>query len=134
MNLGTTPELKLLIAAAVIGLLHLVWATAAGSGGARDMGWLMGPRDDPRPVSGVAARLGRAYANFLETFPLYLAAVLAVVAAGKTGQETLWGSWLYVLARIIYVPVYAAGLPVVRTLVWAVSLVGIILIMSAFFK
>jgi len=134
MNLGTTPELKLLVAAAVIGLLHLVWGTAAGSGGDRDMTWLLGPRDDPRPVTGVAARLTRAYANFLETFPLYAAAVLAVVAAGKTGPLTLWGSWLYVVSRIIYTPVYAAGWPVVRTIVWALSLVGIVLIISAFFQ
>jgi uncharacterized MAPEG superfamily protein len=134
MNLGTTPELKLLVAAAVIGLLHLVWGTAAGSGGARDMTWLLGPRDDPRPVTGVAARLVRAYANFLETFPLYAAVVLAAVAAGKTGPLTLWGSWIYVLSRIIYTPVYAAGWPVVRTIVWSASMVGIVLIMVAFFK
>ena len=134
MNLGTTPELKLLIAAAIIGLLHLIWGTVAGSGGARDTTWLMGPRDEERPVTGVAGRLVRAYANFLETFPLYAAAVIGCILAGKTGQQTLWGSWLYVGARILYTPLYAAGVPVVRTIVWAVSLIGIILIISAFFQ
>src|SRR3954464_9319087 len=113
MNLGSNMELKLLIAAAIIGLIHLVWATVAGSGGHRDTAWLLGPRDDPRPVSGQAARLSRAYANFLETFPLFAVATIVVVMAGKTGTQATFGAWLYVLGRLAYVPLYAMGLPVV---------------------
>jgi uncharacterized MAPEG superfamily protein len=133
MNLGTTPELKLLVAAVIIGLLHLIWGTAASSGGARDLVWLLGPRDEERPLGGVPARLVRAYANYLETFPLYVAAVLAAVLAGRTGELTLWGSWLYVVSRVIYTPVYAVGWPGVRTFVWGASMFGIVLIISAFF-
>jgi uncharacterized MAPEG superfamily protein len=134
MNLGTTSELKLLLAAIVIGLLNLVWATAAGAGGARDMTWLLGPRDDARPTTGVAARLERAYHNFVDTFPLFAAALIAALMAGKAGTLTLWGSWLYVGARLIYVPLYAAGTPVVRTLAWTVANIGIVLVVAAFFQ
>ena len=134
MNLGTTPELKLLIAAIVIGLLNLVWATVAGSGGTRDTAWLMGPRDDPRPATGVAARLERAFANFAHTFPLYAAALFAALLAGKAGQLTLWGSWLYVAGRLVYVPLYAAGVPVARTLAWTVSMIGVVMVIVAFFQ
>jgi uncharacterized MAPEG superfamily protein len=134
MNLGSSMEVKLLIAAVIIGLIHLVWATVAGSGGHRDTAWLMGPRDDPRPVTGQAARLSRAYANFLETFPLFAVAVIAVVMAGKTSSQTTFGCWLYLVARVAYTPLYALGLPVVRTIAWTASMIGIIWIIVAFFQ
>ena len=133
MNFASTTEVQLLIAAVIIGLIHLLWATVAGSGGHRDTAWLLGPRDDPRPVTGQAARLSRAYANFLETFPLFAVAVLAVLVANKAGQQTTFGAWLYLIGRLAYVPVYAMGLPVVRTLAWTASMVGIIWILVAFF-
>lgn len=134
MNLGTTPELTLLVAAIVIGLVNLVWATAAGAGGPRDMTWLLGPRDEARPTTGVAARLERSYRNFVDTFPLYAGALLAALIAGKAGPLTLWGSWLYVGGRLVYVPLYAAGIPVLRTLAWTVSLIGVVMVVVAFFR
>ena len=133
MNLTSTTEGKLLIAAVVIGLVHLVWATVAGSGGHRDTAWLLGPRDDPRPVTGQAARLSRAYANFEETFPLFAAVVIGILLTGKTGTQPTFGAWLYLLGRLAYVPLYALGLPIVRTVAWTVSIVGIIWIVVAFF-
>ena len=134
MNMGSSIELKLLIGMVIIGLLHLVWATVAGSGGHRDTAWLLGPRDDPRPVTGQAARLSRAYANFLETFPLFAVSVIAVLLVGKTGSQTQFGAWLYVIARVAYTPLYALGLPIVRTIAWTLSMVGIVLIIVAFFQ
>src|SRR5882757_6713677 len=95
-------ELKLLLAAVIIGMVQIVWAAAAGSGGQRDFAWLLGPRDDARPVSGVAARLDRALKNFLETFPLFAVALITCVAAGKLGTLTLYGAGLYVIARALY--------------------------------
>lgn len=41
------------------------------------------------------------------------------------------GAQLYFWARLAYVPVYAAGIPYLRTLVWVVSIVGIILLLVA---
>ena len=133
MNLGSNTEVKLLIAAVILGLVHLVWASVAGAGGNRDTAWLLGPRDDPRPVTGQAARLSRAYANFLETFPLFAVVVIAVVLVGKTGSQATFGAWLYVLGRVAYVPLYALGLPVVRTLAWTASMIGIVWVIVAFF-
>jgi uncharacterized MAPEG superfamily protein len=133
MNLVSTREVQLLIAMVIIGLIHLVWATIAGSGGHRDTAWLLGPRDDPRPVTGQAARLSRAYANFLETFPLFAVATIAVVLAGKTGSQSAFGAWLYVIARVAYTPLYALGLPIVRTVAWTISMIGIIWVIVAFF-
>ncbi|THD63930.1 MAPEG family protein [Phenylobacterium sp.] len=127
-------ELQLLMAAVVIGLVQIVWAAVAGSGGERDFAWLLGPRDEAKPVGVVAARLNRALANFLETFPLFAVALLACDFAGKFGPVTMWGAALYVIGRALYVPIYAAGLAVVRTLAWTVSIVGLVMVIGAFFK
>ena len=134
MSASIPVELKLLIAAVIVGLVQIAWAAAAGAGGERNFAYLSGPRDEPRPVNTVAGRLDRALRNFLETFPLFAAALLACLAAGKAGTTlTIYGAGLYVAARALYVPLYAMGVPVVRTLVWAASLVGIVMLIVAFF-
>ena len=119
-------ELELLGVAALIGLLQVCWAATA-SQAQRGFAWGVGPRDEPRAVRGLAARLQRASGNFLETFPLFAAAVLASVLLGHTGSLTLLGAWLYVVARAVYVPLYATGVSVWRSLVWFAALVGIVL-------
>jgi len=92
----------------------------------------VGPRDEPgppkRPVTG---RMQRAQANLFETLPLFIAAVLIAHVADRDGALTLWGCWLYLIARIVYVPLYAFGIPVLRTLVYMVGLTGLVLILAA---
>jgi uncharacterized MAPEG superfamily protein len=89
-------------------------------------------RDGAAPPPGkVTARLERAKLNLFETLPLFAAAVLAAHAAGAEGTLTWWGCWLYLGARIVYVPLYALGIPVVRSLVWLVSLAGLGLVLAA---
>jgi uncharacterized MAPEG superfamily protein len=134
MGANVPMELKLLMAAVIIGLVQIVWAAVAGSGGERNASWLLGPRDEPKPVGVVAARLDRALANFQQTFPLFAAALIACDFAGKFGTLTYWGAILYVVGRLLFVPIYAAGLPVVRTLVWTASMVGIVMVIVAFFQ
>ena len=83
----------------------------------------------------MAARLDRALKNFLETFPLFAAAILACAAANKLGSSnTIYGAAAYVIGRALYVPLYAMGTPLLRTLVWTVSVVGIVAILIAFFQ
>jgi len=87
-----------------------------------------GAAPPPRPVT---ARLQRAQANLFETLPLFATAVLIAHVVGLHGSLTVWGCWLYLVARIVYVPLYAAGIPVLRTLVWLVSMVGLVMILFA---
>ena len=61
------------------------WAAVAARG-QQDLKWAAGPRDEPMPLSGVAARLDRAFKNFMETFPFFAAAVLTAYLAGKSGK------------------------------------------------
>lgn len=127
-------ELKLLVVAVIIGFVQIVWAAVAGAGGERNLAWLAGPRDEAKPVGVVAGRLDRALKNFLETFPLFAAALLACAVAGKLGTgHTIYGAAAYVIGRALYVPLYALGTPMLRTVAYLVSILGIVAIIIAFF-
>ncbi len=130
---GMTIELQMLAWAIVLGLVQLL-LDAALMTVQRGFKWNTSARDgDPAALTGAAARIRRAFRNFLETFPFFAAAVLAVVATGRTSADTALGVQLYFWARVAYVPLYAAGIPYVRTLAWAVSLWGLIKVLAALF-
>jgi uncharacterized MAPEG superfamily protein len=93
---------------------------------------------DGRPqgrAHAAAAGRGRAprpaLRNFLETFPLFAAVVLAAHVSDIHNALTEWGARLYLLGRVAYVPLYVAGVPLVRSLVWNVATVGIMLFVVA---
>lgn len=126
-----TIELQMLAWSIVLGLVHvLVGATLMTR--QRGVKWNAGARDGVvPPLTGVAARVDRALRNFLETFAFFAAAVLAVVAAGRGNADTALGAQLYFWARLAYVPVYAAGIPYLRTAIWAVAVWGIVKLLWA---
>lgn len=91
-----------------------------------------GPRDEAGPPVGViTARLQRAQRNLFETLPLFLAAVVIAHISGREGNLTLIGAWLYVIGRVLYIPAYGFGIPYIRSLIWGVSLAGLVLIILA---
>ena len=94
--------------------------------------WGAGARDDGEPrYTGVAARLMRAQGNLFETLPLFAAAVLLAHVAGREGSLATWGAALYFWGRLVYVPLYAAGTPYVRTAVWIVAATGLGVVLAA---
>lgn len=124
-------ELYLLGTAAVLGLVHILWAVNVKTA-QYGTEWNMGARDaEMPPLKPLAGRLARAQANFFETFPLFAAVLLGALAADRLGWKTELGAHLYLWARLIYLPLYAAGIPKVRTLVWLVSLAGLVLVLWA---
>jgi len=126
-------ELQMLAWAVVLGLVQLAVA-ASLSTQQRGLMWNAGPRDgEPKPLTGVAARMDRALRNFLETFPFFAAAVLAVLVTGRSNGDTAMGAQLYFWARVAYVPLYAAGIPFLRTVAWAASLVGLVMMLKPLF-
>ena len=123
-------ELRILAYGAILLLVHIILAAQLKT---RDYGlsWNLGPRDDPpQPLSPMAGRLLRAEANFLETFPIAIIALIGVVVADRTSSATALGGWIWLAARIVYLPLYAAGIPVLRTIAFAVSIVGLALVMK----
>lgn len=92
--------------------------------------WNMGARDENLPpMNPLAGRLARAQANFMETLPIAIVALVGVVLAGRTSEWTAMGGWIWLGARIVYLPLYAAGVPVVRTIIFLASLVGILIVL-----
>lgn len=122
-------ELICLAWAVVLGLVH-IFATARIKTNQYGIKWNMGARDEelppPMPLVG---RMMRAQANFFETFPLFAAAVLIAIAAGRTNAVTALGAQLYLFARIVYLPLYAWGVPKVRTVVFLVATIGLVMVL-----
>ena len=126
-------EMKMLAWSIALALVQLVVAVLA-SISQRGMPWALGPRDGtPALLTGTAGRLDRAFRNMIETFPLFAAAVLAVVATSHTSENTALGAQLYFWGRVAYVPGYLVGVPFVRTAIWAVSMIGVVLVLAALF-
>ncbi|WP_157216720.1 MAPEG family protein [Flavisphingomonas formosensis] len=115
-------------------LLALVHIFAAAGAKTRQYGtrWNMGPRDESLPpLDPVAGRLARAQANFYETLPLFIGALLGAAATGHLGWKTALGAHLYFWSRLVYLPVYAFGIPVLRSLIFMIGLAGLLLIVWA---
>jgi uncharacterized MAPEG superfamily protein len=118
-------ELKIAALGAVLLLVHIL---VAGNVRTKQYGrrWNVGARDEEQPpLNPVAGRLARAQANFQETFPIAVVALLGVVIAGQTSWMTVLGGWIWLGARTIYLPLYAMGVPVVRTVVFGISIGGL---------
>jgi uncharacterized MAPEG superfamily protein len=121
-------ELSLLCWSVILLLLQVVAQATAAS----DLGptYLFSPRDEQRESKSViAGRLGRALNNLLETYPAFVALALGLIVTGKTGGLGETGAWIWLTARVAYVIIYAAGIPVVRTLVWLASIIGLVLML-----
>jgi len=121
------PELTLLVWAA---LLTLVQAVVAAQGAFNQVGLvtLAGNREGMPEIKGWGGRAARAHRNMLENLVLFAALVLVAVIADKTNDKTLLGAQLFLWARVAYAAIYVAGIPWLRTGVWAVSIVGLAMI------
>ena len=122
-----------LIVLALAGILLLVHIFSATHYKTKQYGldWNMGARDeDTKPLNDIAGRLDRARGNFLETLPLAIIALGGVVVASKASDLTAIAAWVWLAARVIYLPLYWAGVPKVRTYVWAASLLALLFVLG----
>jgi uncharacterized MAPEG superfamily protein len=131
--LVTTPELTMLAATLVLAFV-LIFLPAAGRTLANGIGWNAGARDGlPARPGIITQRLERAQANMWETLPLFIGAVLIAHVTGEDGPLTFWGTQAFFWARLVYIPLYALGVPFVRSLVWLVAMGGLVAIFVALF-
>ena len=90
--------------------------------------YLFSPRDDSVQAKGVmSGRATRALANYVENLGPFIAMDLALIATQRTGGL---GATIWILARIVYLPVYLAGTYYVRTALWALSAIGLLMMLG----
>jgi uncharacterized MAPEG superfamily protein len=123
------PELTMLVWAVALAFVQVLIAV---QGAMMQVGLmtLVGNREHFPELTGWAGRAHRAHNNMMLNLVLFAALVLAAVAAGRTNNWTLVGAELFLWARVAYAIVYLIGLPWLRTGVWAVSILGLILIFA----
>ena len=122
-----TFELYILLAAVLLGLVHL---TAASFSFKAQVGnaYTVGARDEGLQPVGIAARLQRANSNFIETFPYFAVCVLIVHILAASGLFSRVGCELYLAGRVLFLPLYAAGVPWLRTFAWNAATLGLVLV------
>jgi uncharacterized MAPEG superfamily protein len=123
-------EIRILALGALLLFIHIFVATRFKT---QQYGrqWNTGARDESLPpANAMTGRTMRAQANFQETFPIAIVALMGVVLAGRTSEWTALGGWIWLGARVLYLPLYMAGVPVVRTLTYTVSIVGLAMVIK----
>ena len=120
-----TSELTALTLAALVQVAQfMLFAGQANSD--LTINYTLSPRDTPpaKPMSKITARLGRALNNHFEALVLFTIAVVVVILGQKSSPVTVTCGWVYLAARILYVPAYAFGWQPWRSLIWTVGLIA----------
>ena len=88
------------------------------------------PRDAQPPPNGLVwGRATRALHNYVENLGPFVAMALALIATGRTGGLGAVGATIWIVARILYLPIYVMGVIYVRTALWAVGVIGLLMML-----
>ena len=125
-----TAELTALTLAAILQYLQFaLYAVPAN----RELGtgYTMSPRDRPpnNSMSDPTSRLGRAFENHFEGLILFAIAVGVTQMSGQNSSLTGVCAWLYLIARVLYVPAYVYGMRPWRSLIWFVGFFATLVIL-----
>lgn len=123
-----TTELFYLTWAVVLGMVHVMvgaQATTMQFG----MSYGLSSRDEKKEPTGIGGRIQRAFANYMQTFPFFAAAVLIAHVLNRHSPATIWGVQLYFWARLAFPFLYAFNVIGVRTVAFLVSMLGIALVL-----
>jgi uncharacterized MAPEG superfamily protein len=92
--------------------------------------YLFTPRDDaPAPKGPACGRAKRALANYLENYAPFIAADVALIVSQHTGGVGALGATVWIIARLLYLPAYVLGWIYLRTALWAISLIGLLMML-----
>ena len=123
-------ELTYLLYAVILLLVHiLVQATLSDL--SKGIGWALGPQDEAREQNVIADRVQRALRNYLETFAGFAALALLLAVNDISTDLSASGAALYFWARVAYIPIFASGLPLVRSVAWFASIAGLVMMILA---
>lgn len=125
-------ELQLLVWSAILALVQMVVAVL-GAQSQVSLPVLAGNREGMPALTGWASRAARAHMNLLESLVVFAVFVLVGHATNHFNATTALGANLFFWGRLAYAIVYIVGIPWLRTLIWAVSVAGILLVLSQLF-
>ena len=121
-----TPELTYLTYAVILLIVHMV-VQATLSDLSKGILWALGSQDEPREPSVVAGRVERALRNYVYNLPAFIALALTLAVTGLGTEQTALGAAIWFWARVAYIPCYASGIILVRSVAWFASLAGLVL-------
>ena len=121
-----TPELTYLTYAVILLIVHMV-IQATLSDLSKGLVWALGAQDEPRDQNAVAGRVERALRNYVYNLPAFIALALTLKVTELGTESTAMGAAIWFWARVAYIPAYAAGIILIRSLVWFASLAGLAL-------
>ncbi len=127
-----TAELTYLFYAVILLVAHII-VQATFSDLSKGLGWALGPQDEPRDQSPIASRVQRALRNYLETFPAFAALAIMLTITEQATDLSALGAAIYFWARVAYIPCFASGIPLIRSVAWFTAMGGLVLMMIPFF-
>lgn len=122
-------ELQYLVWTVALALVQMLISvlTAIGKVG---MPPLLANREGLQLPEGLAGRARRAHFNMLESLAPFGLLVVVAVLAHRTNGVTSLAVQLFFWARVGYAVVYLVGVPYLRTLIWGVGLIGIVMLFA----
>jgi uncharacterized MAPEG superfamily protein len=125
-------DLQMLVWSTALAIIQMLIAVFAATGQV-GLPILAGNRENLPAFTGWTARAQRAHLNMLESLAIFAIVVIVAQLTNRANETTALGATLFLWGRVAYAIVYLAGIPWVRTLVWLVSLAGILLVFSQLF-
>ena len=122
-----SPDLKYLLFSVILTFVQVVIAAALANQ-VVGLPTLAGNREGLGELPGMAGRAKRAHLNMIENLVLFAALVLIAAVGGKANAMTAMGAMIFFWARLGYAIVYLIGIPWLRTVLWAASVVGMAII------
>ncbi len=126
-------EIVILLSATLLGLIHLSVASFTFKAQVGNK-YSVGPRDEDIKPTGIAGRMNRAHSNFLETYAYFAVLVILGFVLQKSGTYSTVGATLYLSGRILFLPLYAIGIPWLRTFSWNMATLGLVLVGVQLFR
>jgi uncharacterized MAPEG superfamily protein len=123
-------ELTCLESSVALWLFHVLVQATVGNI-ELPFGYLLTSRDKPAATSGLLfGRATRALANYVENLTPFVAVALALMVTHRTGGSGALGATIWILARIVYIPIYLFDVIYARTAIWALSIVGLMMMLG----
>jgi uncharacterized MAPEG superfamily protein len=123
-------ELTCLELSVVLWLVHVLVQATVGNV-ELPFGYLFTSRDKPAAARSLLfGRATRALANYVENLTPFVAVALALIFTQRTGGAGAIGATIWILARIVYLPIYVFGIIYIRTLVWGISIIGLVMMLG----